>query len=135
MANINVWCNLAHGFVMELIEKSDHKLLPAQRSENIVQIAGANSLRVKGTNPLALPFASTSVEEGLAREWFKRNKGLAFVKNGSAYIQETTAGAGVGMAKDRAGLKTGMEPLDPDKIQPGVTADKEHMASFKSTVL
>jgi len=120
---------------MELIEKSEHKLLPAPRSEDIVNIKGANTLRVQGTNPMALPFASTPVDEVLAREWFKRNKGLAFVKNGSAYILEDAKGANAGMAKERAGLKTGMEPLDPEKLPPGVTADKEHMAQLKRAVL
>lgn len=133
MATVTVGCKLAHGLIMELIGEG-HLMQPAPLSEQRAEIKGANSLRVKGTNPLNGQIAYTTVDKALADEWFKRNKGLRFVKDGSVFMQES-ASAAQSEGKSRAELKTGFEPLDPTNLRPGMQADKEHLKRLQTAVL
>ena len=125
MATVTVGCKLAQGFIMELVEPG-HLTQPAPRGP-IVKIAGANTLRIPGTNPLVGQFALTQVDKALADEWFKRNKDLKFVRDGLVFIDESASHA-ASVAKERAGEKTGLEPLNPDAPPKGMQPDKDQLA-------
>lgn len=132
MDMVTVGCRLPHGIVMELIEPGELRL-PAPRGD-FVEIKGANSLRIKGTNPLMGQFAYTQVDKSLAVEWFKRNANHPAVKGGALVMHETASGAAA-KGKERANERTGFEPLNPDAPPKGVEPDKERLQLLKSTVL
>lgn len=115
MANVHVGCKLPNGLIMELIplpptDIKEQRLYPAPAGKRVV-LKGSNSLRrnVRASQPAHL-FAVTAVDETFAREWFKRNADMEFVKQGLVFIANTE-GAATGMAKERAEQKTGLEPL------------------------
>lgn len=141
MATVQVGCKIRQGFLMELIEPGlDDKGKPGLHPAPIdpekprVFIKGCNSQRVAPINHKAETFVITEVEESLAREWFKRNAKLPFVKNGQVFIADKTGDA-KGMAKDRSDVETGFEALNPlgdarlKKEAPKAAADLEHMSA------
>jgi hypothetical protein len=122
---------------MELIEPPEMKtsLIPAPVSDKRVRIAGANEARIARSNPAEHAFAVTEVDEAFATEWFKRNKGLKFVKDGAVFMVANEA-AYKSEAKDRvAEIKSGLEPIDPTntndaRFQRGIEVDKKHLAAL-----
>ena len=103
MALVNVGCKLPNGIVMELGEARQ-------------VLKGANSSLVVGGH---------GITEGVDKEffdaWAAKNKDLSFIKGGFVFAHEKAANVSA-EAKDRAGQKTGLEPLDP-KAKPANITD------------
>lgn len=136
MAKVFIGCKLPNGLLMELIRLPENKnsIIPVGRTDDdiVVRLAGANESRIARTNPADAAFGITEVDEEFAKEWFKRNKGLKFVKDGLVFMVGTDAAAKA-EAKDRRTERTGLEPLNPDpakdsRVQAGIEPDKKHLA-------
>jgi len=131
MATVQVGCKLPAGLIMELIEvnkDSPTQPMPRDPDKPLVFLKGPSSARVHTPNPLQHAFVLTEVEESFAREWFRRNKDAAFIKNGMVFLQEK-AQDGKAVAKERRDITTGFESINPksDPRLAGVEADKDHL--------
>ena len=146
MSTVQVGCKIRQGLIMELIEpgvNDDGKLgiMPAavDPDKPRVFLKGCNSQRVAQINPAAETYVLTDVDEAFAREWFKRNSKMPFVRNGQVFIQEGPKSAPA-IAKERAGIETGFEALNPIKDQrlikeaPKAAPDFESMPKVKQIV-
>lgn len=60
-----------------------------------------------------------NVEEDFWNQWHKENKAIPFVKMGMIFAAPKSLDARA-MSKERKGLKTGIEPLDPEKPGTGI---------------
>lgn len=138
MAKVFVGCKLPNGLVMELIKLPEMKnsIIPVGRTDEdtVIQLNGANQSRIARTNPADAPFGVTEVDEAFAREWFKVNAKLKFVKEGLVFMVGNES-AFKSEVKDRKSERTGLEPLNPDpakdsRIQGGIEADKKHLAAL-----
>lgn len=100
-----VACKLPNGLVMRA---GEHKII----------LAGANASRVIGG------YGLTSVPSDLWEDWSKRHAATPFIKKRIVFAQPNAAKA-EGQAKEQEGVRTGMEPLDPDAGAAGVGKFKE----------
>ena len=141
MATLTVGCKIPQGFWMELVEpglQDDGKpgIMPAPIDQDKPRalIKGPNSQRIARTNPLTNAFVLTEVDEALATAWFKRNAKTPMVRNGQVFLH-AKPGHAAGEAKDRAGIETGFEPLNPlgdprlKKVAAKAAPDLESMSS------
>lgn len=135
MATVFVGCKLPNGLTMELIKLPENKnsVIPAGRTDGdkVVVLNGANSQRIARTNPADAPYGVTEVDEAFAAEWFKRNKGLTFIKNKQVFVAATRAELDSEAANMEVLVTTGLEPLKTDGTDPrqqkGVEADKKQL--------
>lgn len=119
MDMVKVGCKLPNGLWLEIITKSSN-LAPAPQGPRI-RLKGTNEI-MKGVNPLVRDAAYTEVEKGFWSEWLKRNKDMEAVKSGFIFEVASFEQA-ASESKDRIGLKTGLEPLNPRKPPKDVEAD------------
>lgn len=126
MPTVIVGCKLPNGLIMELIKPGPLNM-PTPPSKRVT-LAGANSLRTsKAENPLVSRYAMTPVDEEFAREWFKQNAQMDFVKAGAVFIAKDAKEAQAEAKEKVDEVKTGLEPLNPDKdarLPRGVAPDK-----------
>ena len=97
---VTVGCKLPNGLVIKV-------------GETQVVLKGANSSRVVGG------YGLTSVPSDFWDAWAKEYAASPFIKNRIVFAQTTVAKA-EGMATEQASVKTGLEPLNPDKPAPGI---------------
>lgn len=120
---MTIGCKLPNGLIMELGKVGE---------EHYRQI------RLKGTNDAAIVggYGLTQVSEEAWTTWYKKNKGLKFVRDGFVFAHGTEADA-KDHAKDNAAMRTGFEPLDPNKglaSAPGVEVDADHFKTARQDV-
>lgn len=112
-AVVLVGCKLPNGLICEMGR-------PGEESYARVVLNGANHSRVVGG------FGLTEVSKNFWEAWHKKHKHLDFVRKGMVFMHVDMASA-VDYAKERAEIRTGLEPLDPLKGMPkDVEVDKEH---------
>lgn len=101
MATVNVGCKLPNGIRAELNGKT-------------VVLAGANSARLVG---------GFGITEGVDKEfmdgWMKAEAKNPLVSKGLVFVVDHAAKV-AGAAAERAGEKSGLEALDPEKPAAGV---------------
>ncbi|QHC34151.1 hypothetical protein [Komagataeibacter xylinus] len=98
---VTVGCKLPNGLVLR---SGEHKVV----------LSGANSSRVIGG------YGLTSVPSDLWEDWAKRHADTPFIKKRIVFAQATPAKA-EGQAKEQEGVRTGLEPLDPDNEKGGIS--------------
>jgi hypothetical protein len=110
---------------------------PAPRGK-AVRLNGSNSLltgkRIAGVSG---GFGITEVDEEFWNAWYERNKDMDFIKSGAVFMHKSASGAAA-ISKERAGVVTGLEPINPDgdaRMPHGVEADKEHLRNLGATVI
>lgn len=102
---VTVGCKLPNGLVLKV-------------GESKLALKGANSSRVVGG------YGLTSVPSDLWDAWSKAYAESPFIKKNLVFAQSTASKA-EGQANEQAAVKSGLEPLDPDKPAPGIQkADK-----------
>lgn len=133
-----VGCKIATGLIMELITPVPKEMgyaQPAPTSEKRVWLQGANQARIARSNPAEHKFGITLVDEDFAKEWFRRNKDLRFVKEGSVFMVDSQEAA-KSESKDRMkDLRTGIEPIDPvsgKDSRMSVDVDRAHLAKLNA---
>lgn len=135
MATVFVGCKLPNGLIMELIKLPENKnsIIPAGRAEDapVITLNGANSQRIARTNPADAPYGVTEVEESFAKEWFKRNQNLRFIKNKQVFVAATRAELDSEAQNMEVLVTTGLEPLKTDGTDPrqqqGIEADAKQL--------
>lgn len=100
-AMVVVGCKLPNGLICELGK-------PGDDNYTRVVLNGANASQVAGG------FGLTSVSKAFWESWRDKHKRLDFVRKGLVFMHTDMASA-VDHAKDSAGLRSGLEPLDPFK--------------------
>lgn len=101
MPNITVGCKLPAGVIIKSGNKS-------------VQLNGANSARVIGG------YGLTQVDKDFFESWKKEYANYGPLKNGLIFDQASQSSA-ESQAKEQSVVKSGLEPLNPEKIVPGAT--------------
>lgn len=107
MAFATVGCKLPNGMILHMADRDP------------VTLKGANSSAVVGGFGI-----TTGVDASFMDAWLEKHKDLAPVKGGFVFTMEKKNDAEA-YAKEMGGLKTGMEPLDPQKPPPGVEETEE----------
>lgn len=102
---VTVGCKLPNGLVLRV-------------GETKLVLNGANSTRVIGG------YGLTSVPSDMWDAWVKSYADSPFIKKNLVFAQ-TSASKAEGQAKEQEAVKSGLEPLDPNKPAPGIQkADK-----------
>jgi len=97
---VTIGCKLPNGLVLKIGET---KLI----------LKGANSSRVVGG------YGLTSVPSDLWEAWSKAYAESPFIKKNLVFAQTTVAKA-ESQATEQSEVKSGLEPLDPNKPAPGI---------------
>jgi len=101
--NVTVGCKIVNGVIL------------AHQGKRVT-LKGANSSRVIGG------YGMTEVDKDFFEAWCKANADSALLSGNIIFAQERASMAD-GKAKEQAGIKTGFEPIDPEKPVPGVSAE------------
>lgn len=101
MATLTIGCKLPNGIILEMGDKK-------------VTLAGANSSVLIGGHGI-----TENVDQAFFEAWIAQNKDLQFVKAGHLFAHEKASNTAA-QAKDRAGEKTGLEPLNPAAMPAGI---------------
>lgn len=130
---VTVACKLPHGFVLQL-DDSRKETLPQGGKEIDVyfpigeqtMITGSNYSHInanlpKGARPVrgVAGHGLTEVDADLWEKWAKQKADWAPLRKGWVFVQPTQDKA-EGQAREQRDLKTGLEPLDPNKPAPGI---------------
>jgi hypothetical protein len=103
MPNVTVGCKLVNGVILGYQGKR-------------VALAGAKSSRIIGG------YGMTEVDKDFFEAWCKANADSALLSGNLIFAQERASMA-EGKAKEQASVKTGFEPINPEKPVPGVSAE------------
>lgn len=103
MPNITVGCKIVHGIILAHGGKR-------------VTLAGSKASRIIGG------YGLTEVDQGFWEAWCKANADSTLPKSQVIFAQEKPASA-VAQAKEQEGVKSGFEPINPDKPAAGVNAE------------
>lgn len=117
-ATVTIGCKLPHGLILDLT-------LPAQPPRRY-RIKGRNSARIIGGYGI-----TQGVPKSFWDEWLEKNRALSFVKAGLVFAEGNLASAR-DHAKDGDKLRTGLEPIDPNKPAAGITKDEDAPANVDS---
>lgn len=98
---VTVGCKLPNGLHLDL-------------GETRVTVRGTNSAKVVGGHGI-----TENVDASFFAAWMDKNKELAFVKNGAIFAHEKRANTEA-QAEMMEDAKTGLEPLDPNKLPAGL---------------
>lgn len=101
-----VGCKLPHGIVLEAGRYGDPNYTR-------VRLNGSNSARVVGG------YGLTDVSRDFWETWYKGHRNLGFVRDGFVFVHGDEASAAA-HAREQAGKRTGLEPLDPTRPDPRV---------------
>ena len=104
---VSIGCKLPNGLIIRF-EKFDNESKSYQ-TINDIELQGANSSKIIGGYGL-----TDGVDADLFAEWLRMHKDDEIVRLGIVF-QQTTPQRAADAAKERAGVKTGFEPIDPDK--------------------
>lgn len=116
-----VGCKLPNGLIVELGK-------PGTSSYKRITLQGANASRIVGGYGL-----TPNVDKDAMESWLKQNAELAYVKNGSVFIQADTKSAEA-RAKEGRNEKTGLEPVNPLEKRPGIVVDEEAAKAYRKQV-
>ena len=105
MPDVIVGCKLPHGIVISPKGKK-------------ITLNGSNASRIFGG------YGLTTVDKELMDSWMGEHKEFQPVKAGLIFVQSSDDRA-KDTAKERASIKTGLEPLDPDAPSPGIKPEGE----------
>lgn len=103
MPNVIVGCKLVNGVIL------------AHQGKRIV-LSGAKSSRIIGG------YGMTEVDKDFFEAWCNANADSALLSGNLIFAQDKPAAAD-GQAKEQAAVKTGFEPIDPERPVPGVKAE------------
>lgn len=103
MPNVTVGCKIVNGVI--LVHQGKRVLL-----------AGAKSSRIIGG------YGMTEVDKDFFDAWCKTNHDSALLSGNLIFAQDKPSLA-EGKAKEQAEVKTGFEPIDPERPVPGVKAE------------
>ena len=103
MATCTVGCKFPSGLELEL-------------NGVTVVLNGSNSTEIIGGFGI-----TENVDKDFMDAWIKQHKDSSLVSTGCVFIQEVAKNAKA-QAKDNADLKSGFEPINPDKLPPGIEA-------------
>lgn len=107
-ATVTVCCKLVNGFLMEM---------GTRESDDYVSIG------LKGISHMRIVGAEWGITEGVDKAfwdaWREKHKKFKYIRGGFIFAQEDTKDA-VAQAKEMAGLKTGLERLNPKNLPKGL---------------
>lgn len=136
---ITVACKLPHGLVLRLHHKVEtQEPLPGGGTKKVprwmpnpqaptVVLKGYLQKYKPGNAPMSVgsQFALTEgVDKDFFDEWLKQNQDLDAVANGLVFASEKFDTV-TGLMKDFSGTRSGLEPIDPDKLPRGVSSYKK----------
>lgn len=110
MSLVTVGCKLPAGILMQLGHGEAKKT---------VKLNGVNAAKVIGGFGL-----TDNVDEAFFDEWVRVNGELKFLKAGHVF-KMPSVGEATARAMDYEKLRSGMEPLDPNKTPRGVEEDPQ----------
>ena len=128
---VTVCCKTPHGFWLELDEL--HHDIPGlggtvadvyRPSGKRFQICGSLADHAKSNNHgrVVAGYGLTEVPADFWEAWVKQHKGFPPLTNGTLFAQPNPDRAGR-QAKEQTTIKTGMEPMDPNKPAKGITPE------------
>jgi hypothetical protein len=103
MPNLTVGCKLVNGVILGHQGKR-------------VALAGAKSSRIIGG------YGMTEVDKDFFDAWCAANADSALLSGNLVFAQERFNSAAA-QAKEQENIKTGFEPIDPERFMPGVKAE------------
>lgn len=112
---VRVGCKLPHGLTLRLFDQTpgeDGKPVFRARPDRVT-LAGRNASQVIGG------YGVTDVPEDFWKEWLDQNKSFPALRSGAIFSEPTRARA-LDRAAEQRDVKTGTEPLDPEKPGPGL---------------
>jgi hypothetical protein len=121
---VTVACNLPHGLHLEIRDPAFPAPAPADPSDPNPKVFASPKIRhtVKGANAANL-YGGYGVTENVPADffaaWLKEHANSPFVKKGLIFAQERPHNAQA-QASEQAAVKSGFEPLDPNKPGPGL---------------
>jgi hypothetical protein len=121
---VTVACKLPHGVHLEIRDPAFPLPSAPDPSDPNPKVFPVPKLRhtVKGANASNL-YGGYGITENVPADffaaWMKENADLAFVKKGLIFAQERPHNAQA-QASEQAAVKSGFEPLDPNKPGPGL---------------
>ena len=135
-ATVVIGCKLPNGLILEMGKVNDENY---QR----VILNGSNARRVLGPDAVVIAgYGLTTIAKDFWDAWRKKNSKLKFVRDGHVF-EHTTEASARDHAKDMAGLRTGLEPVDPLKPVLGrapdgseikVEVDQEHFQRARNNI-
>jgi hypothetical protein len=144
---VTVACKLPHGFIMQLQEKTTQVQpvmggglreteiwVPSNSHPPIPLYGNAHPQNMAPIADIASGFALTyDVPKDFWDVWVAQNKTLPAVKNGLIFAQPN-ARRTKDEAKEKVGLKTGLERLDPNNLPKEFSKKLETADEFKKRV-
>jgi len=103
MPNVTVGCKIVNGVIL------------AHQGKRVT-LAGAKSSRIIGG------YGMTEVDKDFFEAWCKANADSALLSANLIFAQDRASLAD-GKAKEQADVKSGFEPINPEKPVPGVSAE------------
>jgi hypothetical protein len=121
---VTVMCKLPWGFILQLEEErqdtdpqSRKEFKAWHRKGEQITITGANYGHI-GKRGVA-GFGITEVDAEIWEQWKTQKAGWAPLEQKFVFASQSSDKA-EGQAKEQRSMKTGLEPLDPDKPAPGI---------------
>jgi hypothetical protein len=113
-----IGCKIPNGIILELITEPSkdvkEQTLQPRPTGPRVTLKGSNTLRTDRRMAQAQHlYATTRVEAAFWNAWYARNRDMDFVKNGLVFVAKNESEL-KGISKERQGVATGLEPLNPD---------------------
>jgi len=135
MSTVTVACKLPHGLYLDVVDPSVFDGIDPKVGVVARPIDESSRIRINGcARPVGVPlpddapqivggYALTpNVPADFWEKWLSQNKNAPYVKANLIFAHEK-AGSVVGEAKDKRGVRSGLEGMDPDKPAPGIERD------------
>ena len=139
MAVVSVGCKLPHGLVLRVFNMVERDVpvmgggsrtekIAEQRAETAIIHGWAHAQNAAPNCTIIGGYAITDgIDKGLWDLWLSQNQKSDMVKNGLIFANEKSDHV-VGKAKDGANVRSGLERLDPAKLNGRIKTDKDLMS-------
>lgn len=142
METVTVACKLPHGLVLRIHKQQDEMEPTAGGGMRKVKVwrpdADSGPITVRGylekydpKNPPTAKGSDFALTEGVSKEfwetWLKQNQELDLVKRGLIFADEKRDVV-TGLMKDMKDQRSGLEPIDPDKLPKGIQTYRKDAA-------
>ena len=132
---VTVACRLPHGLYLDVVDPSVFDGIDPKVGVIARPVVEGSRIKINGcARPVGVPlpedapqvvggFALTpGVPAAFWETWLSQNKDAPFVKQKLIFAHEK-AGSAVAEAKEKRGLRSGFEGVNPDKPAPGIERD------------
>jgi hypothetical protein len=118
-STVQIGCKLPNGMILEMGK-------PGDEGYRRVILNGANAALIKTANGYGI----TEVDAKFWKAWHPKHRWLPALAKGLVFAVGDLASAQAA-ALERAGEKTGLEPLRPDEAPRDIEVDTDHLAKVR----